>query len=64
MLNMPMPASGPAPGAGELPQVLRSMLRMAVADEVLAVPIEDVREILQVGRPDAAAAHTRPLCAG
>jgi purine-binding chemotaxis protein CheW len=29
---------------------LCSLLRMAVGSEVLAVPIEDVREILQVGR--------------
>ena len=40
-----------APGAlADGPLAVRSMLRMAVADEILAVPIEEVREILQVGR--------------
>jgi purine-binding chemotaxis protein CheW len=39
-------AAAPMGPGGEL----CSLLRMAVGSEVLAVPIEDVREILQVGR--------------
>jgi purine-binding chemotaxis protein CheW len=36
--------------AGLPPETVCSLLRMAVGDDVLAVPIEDVREILQVSR--------------
>ena len=40
-------ATSPAPAATT---ELRSLLRMAVGDDVLAVPIEQVREILQMTR--------------
>jgi len=36
--------------AGSIPELGHSLLRMAVGPEVLAVPIESVREILQVTR--------------
>lgn len=50
-MNRPEPVSAASlrPPLDGLADV-RSMLRMAVADEILAVPIEEVREILQVGR--------------
>lgn len=42
----PLPATaGPAPEAEQ-----ESMLRMAVGGQILAVPIDNVREILEVGR--------------
>jgi purine-binding chemotaxis protein CheW len=46
-LSMPPPGTALAHAGAEAPC---SLLRMAVGDDVLAVPIEDVREILQVSR--------------
>ncbi len=45
----PNPTAGPAAGAPAGAETL-SLLRMAVGGEILAVPIDDVREILQVAR--------------
>lgn len=50
MMNLSLPALAGVVTSGDVPAAVRSMLRMAVSEEVLAVPIEDVREILQVGR--------------
>ncbi len=44
------PSTTTAATAGERADTICSLLRMAVGTEVLAVSIEDVREILQVGR--------------
>jgi purine-binding chemotaxis protein CheW len=53
-MNTPQPSSAhsraPIGTAGSVPEVGHSLLRMAVGPEVLAVPIEAVREILQVTR--------------
>jgi purine-binding chemotaxis protein CheW len=49
-LTSPNDTPGAAKAAAALPDGPCSLLRMAVGREVLAVPIEDVREILQVGR--------------
>ena len=46
-LSAAAPGQAPVSHAAEAPC---SLLRMAVGDDVLAVPIEDVREILQVNR--------------
>ena len=49
-MTLASPAAA-APAAGANPQALAcSLLRMAVGSEALAVPINDVREILEVGR--------------
>jgi len=45
------PPAAPPEAPPDAPRALpRSLLRMAVGDDVLAIPIEDVREILQVTR--------------
>lgn len=44
-----LPSTGTAPPGAGIEETC-SLLRMAVGGEVMAVPIEDVREILQVGR--------------
>jgi len=53
-MNTPQPSSAhsraPAGNAGSVPELGRSLLRMSVGPELLAVPIESVREILQVTR--------------
>jgi purine-binding chemotaxis protein CheW len=53
-MNTPQPSSAHSRAhigtAGSVPEVGHSLLRMAVGPEVLAVPIEAVREILQVTR--------------
>lgn len=51
-MNLTLPEAVSALAAAQ-PPAGRSLLRMAVADEVLAVPIEAVREILQVSRMTA-----------
>ena len=52
-MNLPSsrPAVPAAPGLpSATPDTQRSLLRMAVGPESMAVPIDDVREILEVGR--------------
>lgn len=44
------PSTAGSAAAADLPRVLQQWLRLSVADHVCAVPIERVREILQVGR--------------
>ncbi len=46
----PQPSTGPQPAAGLQASPPSSLLRMAVGGVAMAVPIDDVREILEVGR--------------
>jgi purine-binding chemotaxis protein CheW len=50
MIAASTPAAGTGPGTGTPETLPCSLLRMSVGPEVLAVPIEAVREILEVGR--------------